>query len=100
MGHPITPPPELVREWARGCSPYDVPADHIATHAARWGAELKLEACLELLDINGCPSKWIDLLRAARRPNLPSLKERIASAIAGGKTTVALALLDEALPDD
>lgn len=37
--HPITPPPELVRKWISECSPYEVPADRIATKAARWGWE-------------------------------------------------------------
>jgi hypothetical protein len=34
------------------------------------GADQKLEACIQLLDINGCPDKWIDMLRAARRPTI------------------------------
>ena len=73
--HPITPPPELVAEWydaVRGprCE------QELATQAARWGADQELWACCELLDINGCPSTWIDMLRAARRPKLPSLKEQ------------------------
>ena len=103
--HPITPPPELVREWVRGCSPYDVPADHIATQAARWGADMELEACCE--EMKSIPSPLgipfgemaSNALRTARRSKQPSLKERIATAIAHGDTSIALALLDQALPD-
>ena len=79
--HQITPPPELVRQWAKDCSPYDVPADHIAAQAARWGADQELEACYEWLKQN-C-GRW-DLraaLRAARRPKPPSLKERALQAM-------------------
>lgn len=78
--HPITPPPELVREWAKECSPYDVPADHIATQAARWGADEELEACIEYI---AGPGRWfvapkfrLAELRAARRPRPASLREQ------------------------
>ena len=75
--HPITPTPELIREW------YDEakrdpcgPTNWVATRAAQWGADQELEACCECLDqISG---RW-DLLaeiRAARRPKPPSLKEQ------------------------
>ena len=69
--HPMTPPPELVREWAKTCSSYEVPADHIATQAARWGADQELDACCEWTAIVG----GAEALRAARRPKPPSLKE-------------------------
>ena len=47
--HPITPPPELVQQWRRS-GPADAAANnayerHIATQAARWGADQELEAC-------------------------------------------------------
>ena len=81
---PITPTPELVRNWARFQNEQDPEALwlRIGTLAARWGADQELEACCEWLDeraiLNGSTS-----LRAARRPK-PSLKEQ------------ALALLDKA----
>ena len=84
--HPITPPEELVEEW---CDEWyrlkvrintGIP-EYIATQAARWGADQELWACCELLDINGCPSKWIDMLRAARRPKPPSLAEQALEEI-------------------
>lgn len=95
--HPITPPPELTARWL--CSEdyiSDVPTNstmtitssrlqNVATQAARWGADQKLEACIERLDINGCPDKWIDLLRAACRPKPPSPKEQALEALKRAK---------------
>jgi hypothetical protein len=69
-------------------------AGHIATQAARWGADQQLkldaeqiaqayqagadqelEACCKWTDVNGWDDAC-DELRAARRPKLPSLKEQ------------------------
>lgn len=56
--HPITPPPELIGQWLEeffgpetmpGMAPGEVSL-HIATQAARWGADQELEACCEWLD--------------------------------------------------
>ena len=67
--HPMTPPAELFKQWE--CMPRS-----LAFEAAyRAGADQELKACLELLDINGCPSSWIDILRTTRRPEPPSLAE-------------------------
>ena len=94
--HPITPPPELVEQWLTEGHHQDYcsATEHAIAQAARWGADQRgdvndaklqeardqeLCACHKLLDINGCPSKWLDMLRAARRPKPPSLK---AQAIA------------------
>ena len=85
--HPITPPPELVEQWIAQIwhegTPVKVAANdlHVANQAARWGADQELWACCELLDINGCPSTWIDMLRAARRPKPPSLAEEALEAL-------------------
>jgi hypothetical protein len=80
--HPITPPPELVLQWLE-----DGPEDgefgiskHIATHAARWGADQELEACCEWLSFYSAASDARDL-RIARRPP-PSLKEQAKFAAA------------------
>ena len=77
--HAITPPPELVQQWAttNGTTYEDlsVLCQSVATQAARWGADQELEACCSWLDQN--TGRW-DLLaeiRAARRPKPPSLKE-------------------------
>lgn len=81
--HPITPPPELVDEWAHSLYGYD--------EAARWGYaqrssniedELQkarneeLEACCEWLKKGWLPTNISNELRAFRRPNPPSLKEQ------------------------
>jgi predicted nucleic acid-binding Zn ribbon protein len=72
--HPITPPPELVRQWTAlaneedGCKVWNA----IAAQAAQWGADQELEACCEWTAIVG----GADALRAARRPKPPSLKEQ------------------------
>ena len=78
--HPITPPSELVYEWAEDREllrdPLPLP-EYIANCAAQWGADTELEACCEYLV--RC-AQWepedVDELRAARRPKAPSLKEQ------------------------
>ena len=90
---PITPPPELVAQWVEyaglvGINEHQLV--HLATQAARWGANIELEACVEWL--GDAPVVYNDngdlhpgsYLRDARRPKPPSLKEQ------------ALALLDKA----
>lgn len=76
--HPITPPPELVQQWAdehfRNSLWIDASGDSsgvrraIATQAAQWGADQELEACCEALD-NLNDGYWSSQLRAARRPS-------------------------------
>ena len=79
--HPITPPPELLASL-RNSAPHGIRDAGVTrelwlvNHAYAAGADQELEACIQLLDINGCPGKWIDMLRAARRPKPPSLKEQ------------------------
>jgi sugar phosphate isomerase/epimerase len=87
--HPITPPPELVREWAttNGTSYEDLSAlcQNIATQAARWGADQELDACCDWLEEIG-PSGvqlWGDDLREDRRPKPPSLKEQAMDELDG-----------------
>lgn len=87
---PITPPPELVREWLVE-SPKDSGfgiSDYIATQAANWGSDQELEACCKWFQEFYKTESWVkhDLkhFREARRPKPLSLKEQ------------ALALLDKA----
>ena len=101
--HPITPPPELVQEWAKhilrpeeGNLALDL--DWFANQAARWGSDQELEACCEWLDKS--TAGMAELLHTARRPKPPTLKERIAAAITAGDERTALFLLNEALPND
>jgi hypothetical protein len=77
--HPITPPPELVLQWA-SMSPGDDAVQQnwieIATQAAQWGADQELEACCEWLTKRTTSRADADQLRAARRPKPSSLKEQ------------------------
>jgi hypothetical protein len=81
MTHPITPPPELVQQWANE-SPMECSAESwayelfIAHHAAQWGADQELEACCEWFVRNWTDIETVDNLRAARRPKPLSLKEQ------------------------
>jgi hypothetical protein len=99
--HPITPPPELVRKWNEEAATAPM-ADqrYIATQAARWGADQQLqldaeqinrawqkgadqelEACCEWIGSEGLAGYTSRELRAARRPNPPSLKEQALKAL-------------------
>ena len=48
--------------------------------AAEWGADEQLGRCIERLDVNGCPDKWIDMLRSMR-PQPPSVKQQALAAL-------------------
>ena len=84
--HPITPPPELVYQWVENAIGPDY-EQVIATQAARWGANIELEACVEWL--GDAPVVYNDngdlhpgsYLRDARRPTPPSLKEQALKAL-------------------
>ena len=84
MTHPITVPPELVKQWFGDY--YDCPVSGeisgveaaIATRAAQWGADQELEACCEWLE-DPCTADMPSLakdLRYSRRPKPPSLKDQ------------------------
>ena len=87
--HPITPPPELVQQWTdkawkgwRGNGTYE---RDLAAQAARWGADQELEACLKwtgsFCATWTCGRRPEDVLRAARRPKPPTLKEQALEAL-------------------
>jgi hypothetical protein len=86
MTFPITPPPELVYEWAEDREllrdPLPLP-EYIATRAAQWGADQELEACLRLVEIDAGEDAYdfARYIRAARRPKPPSLKELALEAL-------------------
>ena len=108
MTDPIIPPLELVRKWQREANHNEPMFPQVAAMAAQWGADQELEACCELLKQKGVPA-W-SLLRTARRPKPPSLKEQALSLINESAnfhsdylddndlSTIRRAL--EALPDD
>lgn len=112
----ITPPPELVNLWMSEDAPWDSdnfgvltarPSQlrHIATQAARWGADQELDACCEWIQSF---AGWGDLLRSDRRPKLKEQALVALNAIALGANdtrefyqdieTIKTAL--ETLPDD
>ena len=82
--HPITPPPELVQKWNN----LPLSTEEIITIAWRHGANQELDACCEWIDAD---SVMAAELRAARRPNPPSLKKQalseVAAAVVGGNIT-------------
>jgi hypothetical protein len=92
MTNPITPPPELVKQWLAEpeyvsgwngkcvmLSITDYRFNNICAKAAQWGADQELEACCEWIP-EYCP--WdADQLRAARRPQPPNLKEQALNAL-------------------
>jgi hypothetical protein len=94
MTNPITPPPKLVQQWLRSDDYLWGPLEqtsititsnrlqNVATQAAQWGADQELEACCEWLFENAYPHKVASVyLRAARRPQPPSLKEQALTAL-------------------
>lgn len=93
--HPITPPPELVKQWegtAYNAAPIPY-THHIARCAARWGADQELEACCHLLRQQGFDV--VDDLRATRRPKPPSLKDKLKKAIYNENLGEALRLVEQ-----
>ena len=114
--HPITPPPELVRQWMERIE-YDEHTwfyeSYIAEQAAQWGADQELEACIDwIANARNSGMGW-DIaaslsgdLRAARRPKPQSLKEQALETLKYPKDlwsenevdTIRRAI--EALPND
>ena len=70
--HPITPPPELMKQWQHEADFQFKPTyKYVAARAAQWGADQELEACVDWLAEDYLAAD----LRAARRPKPPSLAE-------------------------
>ncbi|NBW12357.1 MAG: hypothetical protein EBR82_30430 [Caulobacteraceae bacterium] len=81
MTHPITPPPDLVQQWADKLAWSTDQA--VFTSAAQWGADQELEACCEWLERNYNYPRADHPLRTARRPKPPSLKEQALEVVTG-----------------
>ena len=102
--HPITPPPELVQQWIN--EEDGLTAGHIATQAARWGADQELDACATY--VAACGKHLLgNSLMCARRPKPPSLKENALEALERMHDTCLMTLDNdiirralEALPND
>jgi len=72
--HPIIPPPELVRKWQQEANHNKAMFPQVAAKAAQWGADQELDACCEWLAAHSYLNVS-ELIRAARRPELPVSKE-------------------------
>jgi hypothetical protein len=111
MTHPITPSPELARQWSIEAEQNHQPTvayslvTALATRAAQWGADQELEACCEWLGGSGYAGTG-SALRAARRPKPPSLKKQALEELAEWENVMDIAPDSpirralEALPDD
>jgi flavin-dependent dehydrogenase len=110
--HPITPPEELVDQWRRSyLASHGEFVDYIATQAARWGADQELEACCDVMRVNGSYVSG-GVLRAIRRPKPPSDKEmalktvdKMSDCMSAGfvpmrRDLETIRKVLEALPDD
>jgi hypothetical protein len=110
--HPITPPPELVQCFLRSnpVTPTGMTYEQfIATRFSQWGADQELEACCEVMRVNG---NYVSdgVLRAIRRPKLLSDKEQALNALSlimsrqkgmfDGKPFETIRQALEALPND
>jgi len=104
--HPITPPPMLRRLWAQQAQrldPHDPVAwiEHVATQAVRWGADQELEACIDVILAHPGlehPELLVEVLRAARRPKPPSLKEQALAALDDAVMRGDCITISDALP--
>ena len=84
IDHPITPPSELLKQWEDDWFEERENADVLLVNAyaagALAGADAELEACCAFAEsqpwglVNG--PHVADVIRAARRPEPPSLKEQ------------------------
>jgi hypothetical protein len=102
--HPITPPPELRRQWLDNDDfPFvagtndllSIAKDRLNSvmdQAAQWGADQELEACVKWIEDRGIDGVFIydedagnyilsEDFRAARRPKPSRLKEEVSQII-------------------
>jgi hypothetical protein len=100
----ITPPPELLQLWFEQHYSYNKGLNELFIEVARYGADQELEECCEAIRDRkwfGDPSYRIAELRAARRPEPPSLKEQALDAhnrmMAGEETQDDWAIVRRAL---
>jgi hypothetical protein len=84
--HPVKVPAILVGEWLTEAGELGllIPTNlhHLANRAAQWAADQELEACIKWFDVHIPGYELVaDRLRAARRPNPPSLAEQGLKAL-------------------
>lgn len=110
--HPIIPPTNLIEKWyANADNANEDVIEGVAVRAARWGADLELEACCEWLN-DDVGEPYTSDLRAARRPEPPSLKQQALEALEAEDDRMPLRSLEtgdrfdlirralESIPDD
>jgi hypothetical protein len=100
--HPINPRLSLINQWwdeAKQNAKYDEPIGPlVATQAAQWGADQELEAIIEWMKRMGFwgeDGQAIPLLRAARRPKPPSLKEQALELVNRSKNAMSVLTISE-----
>jgi hypothetical protein len=71
--HPITPPPELLDQWCMDATLGNW--RDIATQAAQWGADQKLEAMMARIEELPFPSGYADALPRRLPPQAADLEE-------------------------
>ena len=100
--HPITPSPDLVREWQRVANHNEPMFPQVAAMAAQWGADQELEACCEWFQEFYKTESWVkhDLkhFRTARRPKPPTLKEQALAALDDAVMRGDCMTISDALP--
>ena len=79
QNHPITPPPELFKQWEH------LPRSLAFEAAYRAGADQELEACVKWIEDCGYHPSVPEDLRTARRPKPPSLKEQALALLQPGE---------------
>jgi hypothetical protein len=99
--HPITPPLEMVEQWADMLSSRSDYA--VFSLAAQWGADQEMEACCQHVqkDVTEftshahlCAQRKSDGLRAARRPKPPSEAEQALAALEADPKDGAMIMID------
>jgi len=76
--HPAIPPSDQLKKWEDKWFNEEEHADVLLIQAFQAGADQELEACCEWLENQ---PQWMEDLRAARRPQPPSLKEQALTAL-------------------
>ena len=114
MTNSITPPPELVQQWA-AASPLQIDDEtygyelFIAHHAAQWGADQELKACCDWFQDFYKLETWMErdlkAFRVDRRPKPVTLKQQALEAARielnpEGKNGSLILKALEALPND
>jgi hypothetical protein len=85
MAHTVVPPNDLLKKWEDQWFDEQENADVLLIQAFQAGADQELEACCAFAEsqpwglVNG--PHVADVIRAARRPKPPSLKEQALEAL-------------------